>query len=153
MLTTNRRSLAFAVKQPILAGMTTLYPLSVRQRQLGFQLLALLPLLVCTIGLFGAEEMTPRWALGLLTYGAVSLSYIAGTLDLAGRFRLLPLLIPLVGWQAQLAMTEVGLGLLAITALMVAIFPLRANPWRIFGAGAALLLAIAAVKLRSYGFY
>ena len=126
------------------------FPLS---PETAFQLAALLPLVLCALGLYLAAEMTPRWSLGMLTYGAVALSYIAGTLGLGGRFRLLPVMAPLACWLAQLLDMEWGLGTLAIVALGFAAVPLYGNRYRLFGIGAALALALGAVKIHSYGFY
>lgn len=123
------------------------------RNQIILQTIALLPLVICAVGLFSSEELTPRWSLGLLTYGAVSLSYLAGTLNLAPRWRLLPLLAPVAAWLAQLLDTELGLALLATVALLFGLFPLRGNAYRLFSAGAAVALAIGAVKIHSYGFY
>ena len=117
------------------------------------QLAALLPIVACTIGLYAAPELTPRWGLGLLTYSAVALSYLAGTLGLTGRWQLLPLLAPLTAWFAQLLDMELGTVILATIALLFGIFPLYDNRYRLFGSTAALLLALSAYKIHSYGFY
>lgn len=134
----------------------------------------LIPFIACTIGLFAVPDLTPRFALGLLTWGAMILSFFGGawwrlawTSTVPGGNRMLLMvatLPPLFGWIAQLFEMKEGIITVIIGLLMALAIDAgltRRNAWtydyltmRIICTAVSVGCLIAAmVKLIALGIY